>query len=54
MVQMNLFARQRDIDIENKRTDTKRGNEGSGSGVGGSRGGMNWEIGTDIYTLSCI
>ena len=26
---------------------------GSGGGGGGS-GGMNWEIGIDIYTLICI
>ena len=30
--------------------DTKRGKwQGGGGG-----GGMNWEIGTDIYTLICI
>ena len=34
----------RDIDVENKLTDTKVG-----------RGcGMNWEFGIDIYTLLCI
>ena len=32
-----------DTDIENKHMDTKRG-----------RGGMNWEIEIDIYTLLCI
>ena len=39
---MILFAsRNRDTDLENKCMETKRG-----------RGdGMNWEIGTDIYTL---
>ena len=26
----------------------------SGEGRGGSGGGMNWEIGIDIYTLICI
>ena len=33
-----------DTDVENKLVDTK----------GGSVGGMNWEIGIDIYTLLCI
>ena len=35
---------------ENKRVDTKGGKaaEGGGGAV------MNWEIGTDIYTLTCI
>ena len=32
--------------------DTK-GESGGGSG-GGGRGGMNWEIGIDVYTLTCI
>ena len=36
-----LKSRNRDTDIENKRMDTKW--EGGG--------GMNWEIGTDIYIL---
>ena len=36
-----LQSRNRDTDVENKRMDTK--------GEGG--GGMNWEIGIDIYTL---
>ena len=31
--------------------DTKVGNRGVG---GASRGGMNWEIGIDIYALICI
>ena len=30
--------------------DTKRGK----AGVGGNSGGMNWEIGIDMYTLMCI
>ena len=38
-----LQSRNRDTDIENKHMDTKRG-----------RGGMNWEIEIDIYTLLCI
>ena len=42
-------GRNRDIDVENKRLGTKGG---KWQGVGG--GGMNWEIGIDIYTLICI
>ena len=48
---MNRFAGQkqnRDTDVENKRMDTKGGKQGWGGD------GMNWEIGTDIYTLICI
>ena len=46
MAQMNqLQGRNRDTDVENKCMDTK------GKKVGG---GMNWEIGIDIYTLICI
>ena len=33
--------RNRDIDVENKHMETKRE----------SGGGMNWEIGIDVYTL---
>ena len=45
MIQMILFtSRNRDTDIENGCMDTR----------GGRRGGMNWEIGIDIYTLLCI
>ena len=39
-------GRNRDIDVENKCMDTKGGKRGVG--------GMNWEIGIDIYTLICI
>ena len=31
--------------------DTKGG---KWQGVGGGSGGMNWEIGIDIYTIICI
>ena len=41
--------RNRDTDVENKRTDT---NGGKCVCVGG--GGMNWETGIDIYALICI
>ena len=44
MIQMNIFAKHRDIDVENGRMDT----------VWGEGGGMNWEIGIDMYTLMCI
>ena len=37
----SLQSRNRDSDVENKHMDTK-GEEG---------GGMNWEMGIDIYTL---
>ena len=37
-------------DVENKRMDTK-GEKWQGWGGGG---GMNWEIGIDMYTLICI
>ena len=42
-----LQRRNRDTDVENKHMDTKVGKWGVG-------GGMNWEIGIDIYTLICI
>ena len=45
-----MQGRNRDTDVENKRMDTK-GGKWCGVGVGG---GMNWEIGIDIYTLICI
>ena len=45
MVHMNLFAKQKwRQQIEKKCMDTK-GRKGDG---------MNWEIGTDIYTLLCM
>ena len=43
-----LQDRNRDTDIENKCMDTK------GESRDGGGGGMNWEIGIDIYTLICI
>ena len=33
-----------ETDVENRRMDTK----------GGRSGGMDWEIGIDVYTLLCI
>ena len=35
-------------EVENKRMDTEGGKWGGGGG------GMNWEIGIDMYTLICI
>ena len=47
---MNQFARQnRDTDVENKCMDTNGGKQSRECGDG-----MNWEIGIDIYTLTCI
>ena len=44
-----LQGQNRDTDVENKCMNTK-----GESGVEGGVGGMNWEIGSDIYTLICI
>ena len=48
----HLQGRNRDTDVENKRMDTKGGKQGVV--VVGGGGGMNWEIGIDIYTLICV
>ena len=40
-----LQGRNRDADIENRCVDMVEGEE---------KGGMNWEIGIDIHTLTCI
>ena len=45
-----MQGRNRDTDVENKRTDTKRG-KWRGGGAGGV---MNWAIGIDMYTVMCI
>ena len=45
-----LQGRNRDTDIEKKSMDTKGGKRVEWGGGGG----MNWEIGIDIYTLICI
>ena len=42
----SLQGGNRDTDAENKRMEMKGGKWGGG--------GMNWEIGIDIYTLICI
>ena len=46
-----MQGRNGDTDVENKVMDTKGGKP---QGVGGGGGGMNWEIGIDMYTLMCI
>ena len=50
MLQKNhLQGRNRDTDVENKHMDAEGGKQRMRGG-----GGMNWEIGIDIYTLICI
>ena len=44
----HLQGRNRDTDVENKCMDNKGRKWWSGGG------GMNWEIGIDMYTLICI
>ena len=46
MVQMNLFAGQ---EYRHRCREWT-----CGHGEGGRGGGMNWEIGIDIYTLPCV
>ena len=41
-----------EIETQMQRTNIWTPKGGSGGGCGG--GGMNWEIGIDIYTLICI
>ena len=48
MVQMNQFAEQKLRHRVEKNVGTPRGESG------GVFGGMNWEIGIDMYTLMCI
>ena len=50
MVQMNRFAGQKLRQMWRTNVWTPRGE----SGGGGDGGGMNWEIGIDMYTLMCI
>ena len=51
MVQMNWFAGQK---LRHRCREQTYGHQGGkvAGGVGG--GGMNWEIGIDMYTLMCI
>ena len=48
MVQMNRFAGQK------YRHRCREETYGHQEGKAGGWGGMNWEIGIDIYTLICI
>ena len=50
MVQMNWFAGQKQ---RHRRTEPTYGHQ-AGKVAAGGDGGMNWEIGIDIYTLICI
>ena len=51
MVQMNWFAGQKVRHRCRKQTYGHQGGKAAGAGGGG---GMNWEIGIDMYTLMCI
>ena len=46
MAQMNLFTKQKQSHRRRKQTYGYQGGKGGG--------GINWEIGIDIYTLLCI
>ena len=46
---MNRFAGQKQTQMQRTNVWTPRGESGSGGG-----GGMNWEIGIDMYTLIYI
>ena len=49
---MNLFTKQKQTHRCREQT---YGHQGGKAGVGdGGGGGMNWEIGIDIYTLICM
>ena len=50
MVQMNQFAGQK---LRYRSREQTYGHQG-GKVAGVDGGGMNWEIGVDIYTLICI
>ena len=50
MVQMNWFAGQK---LRHRCREQMYGHQG-GKVAGGGAGGMNWEIGIDMYTLICI
>ena len=49
-----MQGRNREKDVEKKRMDTKGGKRRGVAMVGRGSGGMNWEIGIDLYTLMCI
>ena len=51
MVQMNRFAGQK---VRHRCREQMYGHQGGKAVAGGGGGGMNWEIGIDMYTLICI
>ena len=51
MVQMNRLA---DEKLRHRSREKMYGHQGGKAAGVGSCGGMNWEIGIDMYTLMCI
>ena len=51
MVEMNRFAEQK---LRHRCREQTYGHQGGNTAGGGGWGGMNWEIGIDMYTLMCI
>ena len=51
ILQMNQFAGQK---LRHRCREQTYGHQGGKAVGGGGRGGMNWEIGIDMYTLMCI
>ena len=51
MVQMNRFAGQK---LRHRCREQTYGHQGRKATGGGGGGQMNWAIGTDMYTLTCI
>ena len=54
MVQMNRFAGQKLRHRCREQTYGHQGGKVAGEGRGGDCGVMNWGIGIDLYTLTCI
>ena len=48
---MNRFAGQK---VRHRCREQMYGHQGGKAVAGGGGGGMNWEIGIDMYTLICI
>ena len=51
MVQMNRFSGQK---LRHRCREQTYGHQRGKAAVGGGGGGMNWEIGFEMYTLMCI
>ena len=51
IVQVNRFAGQK---LRHRCREQTYGHQGGKAEAGGGGGGMNWEIGIDMYTLMCI